>query len=157
MEEAAGHARAHRWLAGRLSGSARVGLPWQALTGFIRIAAQPRAWERPVPIDTSVGIVRSWLSRPPAWTPEPGPSHIDILATLLGGRGSPRQVADAHLAAIAIEHGLTICSLDHDSLAGSGPACGGRIRWPAETDARRDPYGAVSTSLPSLPPSAKCR
>jgi toxin-antitoxin system PIN domain toxin len=114
MEEAAGHARAHRWLAGRLSGSARVGLPWQALTGFIRIAAQPRAWERPVPIDTSVGVVRSWLSRPPAWTPEPGPSHIDILATLLGGRGSPRQVADAHLAAIAIEHGLTICSLDHD-------------------------------------------
>jgi hypothetical protein len=39
---------------------------------------------------------------------------LDILERLLGGRHSPRLVADAHLAAIAIEHGLTVCSLDHD-------------------------------------------
>jgi len=114
VEEADGHSEAHRWLAERLSGSARVGLPWPVLTGFIRIAAQPRAWERPVTFATSLEIVRSWLSRPCAWTPEPGPSHLDILRRLLAPRGSARHVTDAHLAAIAIEHGLTVCSMDHD-------------------------------------------
>lgn len=114
IEEADGHAQARAWFGERLSGTARVGLPWTVLTGFIRIAAQPRAWERPVPMQSSIAIVRSWLSRPCAWTPEPGPAHLDILERLLGGRGSPRHVTDAHLAALAIEHGLTLCSLDHD-------------------------------------------
>jgi uncharacterized protein len=114
IAEADGHPEARAWLAARLSGSTRVGLPWPVLTGFMRIAAQPRVWERPVALDISMGIVRSWLSRPCAWTPEPGPSHVDILGRLLARRDSPRRVADAHLAAIAIEHGLIICSLDHD-------------------------------------------
>lgn len=114
IEEARGHKQARVWLHGTMSGSARVGLPWPVLTGFIRIAAQPRVWERPIPIEASVATVRSWLSRPCTWTPEPGPSHVDILQRLLGGRSSPRHVADAHLAAIAIEHGLIVCSLDRD-------------------------------------------
>lgn len=114
IEEADGHDAARDWLGERLLGSARVGLPWTVLTGFVRIAAQPRAWERPVPLHTSIGIVRSWLSRPCAWTPEPGPAHLDILERLLNDHDSPRHVTDAHLAAIAIEHGLTLCSLDRD-------------------------------------------
>jgi predicted nucleic acid-binding protein len=91
-----------------------VGLPWTVLTGFIRIAAQPRIWERPVPFDESLAIVASWLSRPCTWTPEAGPAHLDILQRLLGPDRSPRYVTDAHLAAIAIEHGLSVCSLDRD-------------------------------------------
>lgn len=114
IEEAEGHAAARAWLAERLSGSALVGLPWPVLTGFVRISAQPRAWERPVALRTSLGIVRSWLSRPCAWTPEPGLVHLDILERLLADGGSPRHVTDAHLAALAIEHGLTLCSLDRD-------------------------------------------
>lgn len=114
IAEADGHREARAWLAERLSGRARVGLPWPVLTGFIRIAAQPRAWERPVPIATSTSIVRHWLSRPCAWTPEPGHAHLDILERLLRHGGTARHVTDAHLAAIAVEHGLTVCSLDHD-------------------------------------------
>ncbi len=114
IEEAEGHANARQWLADRLSAAPRVGLPWAALTGFVRIAAQPRAWERPVPVGTSLGIVRAWLARPCVWTPEPGDDHPEILQLLLGRNASWRHVADAHLAAIAIEHGLTLCSLDRD-------------------------------------------
>ncbi|CAA9520201.1 MAG: hypothetical protein AVDCRST_MAG53-3483 [uncultured Solirubrobacteraceae bacterium] len=125
IEEADGHADGHRWLAQRLSGCAQVGLPWAVLTGFIRIAAQPRIWERPVPFETSLAIVRAWLSRPNAWTPEPGPAHLDILQRLLVPGGSPRHVTDAHLAAIAIEHGLIVCTLDHD-FARWEPA---KLRW----------------------------
>lgn len=114
IAEADDHDSANAWLTERLTGTARVGLPWPVLSSFIRIAAQPRAWERPVAPTTSIAIVRSWLSRPCAWTPEPGPAHLDTLETLLGPRASSRHVADAHLASIAIEHGLTLCSLDHD-------------------------------------------
>jgi predicted nucleic acid-binding protein len=59
IEEADGHAAARAWFAERLSGSALVGLPWSSLMGFVRIAAQPRPWERPVALRTSPGIVRS--------------------------------------------------------------------------------------------------
>ncbi len=114
IEEAAGHEPAARWLTARLSGAPRVGLPWVVLLGFMRVAAQPRAWERPVAPATSIAVVRSWLSRPCAWTPEPGSAHLDILGDLLTRGGSPRHMTDAHLAALAIEHGLTLCSLDHD-------------------------------------------
>jgi len=67
-----------------------------------------------VSFETSLAIVRSWLSRPCAWTPEPGPSHLDILQQLLARRGSARHVTDAHLAAIAIEHELHILYDDRD-------------------------------------------
>jgi len=48
------------------------------------------------------------------WTPEPGPRHRDILNTLLGAQPSARLVTDAHLTAIAVEHGLELSSRDRD-------------------------------------------
>jgi hypothetical protein len=59
--------------------------------------------------------VEAWLLRPPAWTPQPTESHREILGRLVadaGERGS--LVPDLHLAALAIEHGLTLCSTDAD-------------------------------------------
>lgn len=114
MTSAAGHDAARHWLQKRLGGTARVGLPWASLTGFIRVVGQPRAWERPIPVDAAVSVVRSWLSRPCAWIPEPGPRHLDLLDALLRFQPSVRLVTDAHLAAVAIEHGLELCSRDRD-------------------------------------------
>jgi toxin-antitoxin system PIN domain toxin len=114
MTSAVGHEAARAWLQERLSGTARVGLPWAAITGFIRVVGQPRAWERPMPVGDAVSVVRSWLSRPSAWIPEPGPRHVDLIEALLRAQPSVRLVTDAHLAAIAIEHGLELCSRDRD-------------------------------------------
>ncbi len=97
-----------------MAATAKVGLPWVAITGFVRVAGHPRAWERPLPIGGALAIVRSWLSQPCAWIPEPGPRHLDLLDTLLAPQPSARLVTDAHLAAIAIEHGLELCSRDRD-------------------------------------------
>ena len=91
-----------------------MGLPWASITGFVRVAGQPRAWERPLPVSGALAVVRSWLSRPCSWIPEPGPRHLDVLEALLGPQPSVRLVTDAHLAAIAIEHGLELCSRDRD-------------------------------------------
>jgi toxin-antitoxin system PIN domain toxin len=114
MTSAAGHEAARSWLQERLAGTARVGLPWASVTGFIRVVGQPRAWERPLPMGCAISVVRSWLSRPCAWIPEPGPRHLDLLDVLLQSQPSVRLVTDAHLAAVAIEHGLELCSRDRD-------------------------------------------
>lgn len=114
MTSARDHEAARSWLEGQLAATARVGLPWASITGFIRVAGQPRAWERPLPVDRAIAIVRSWFSRPSAWIPEPGPRHLDLLEGLLAPQPSVRLVTDAHLAALAIEHGLELVSRDRD-------------------------------------------
>ncbi|MGI8760247.1 MAG: TA system VapC family ribonuclease toxin [Jatrophihabitantaceae bacterium] len=114
MTTAAKHAAARSWLQHQLSGTARVGLPWVCITGFVRVVGQPRAWERPMPVDDALSVVRSWLARPCAWIPEPGPRHVDLLDELLRAQPSVRLLTDAHIAAIALEHGLELCSRDRD-------------------------------------------
>lgn len=128
MATTAHHQPAREWLQERLSGTARVGLPWAALTGFVRVVAQPRAWERPLPVSDALAVVRSWLGRPCAWVPKPGPRHVALLSDLLGTQPSVRLVSDAHLAAIAIEHGLELCSQDRDF-----------ARWAQQELRSRDP------------------
>jgi len=59
--------------------------------------------------------VADWLAAPAAWTPVPGRSHADLLGDLVNRydvRGN--LMPDAQLAALALEHGLTVCSADTD-------------------------------------------
>jgi predicted nucleic acid-binding protein len=89
------HDAARDWLTEQLNGSRRVGIPLSPAT----------AWER----------ATDWLASPVAWIPEPGPEHARILGDLITRhdiRGG--LVPDAMLAALAIEHGLTLCSTDTD-------------------------------------------
>ena len=59
--------------------------------------------------------VKAWLECDVAWIPVPGARHADIFGGLLEHRFvTSRLVSDAHLAALAIEHGLTLCSSDGD-------------------------------------------
>ena len=56
-----------------------------------------------------------WLAAEPVWVPQPTERHADVLGgpvALPGVHGN--LVPDAHLAALAIEHGLTLCSTDGD-------------------------------------------
>jgi toxin-antitoxin system PIN domain toxin len=114
MTSARDHAAARDWLQDKLTGTAQVAIPWPSLTGFLRVACQPRAWERPLAVADAVAIARSWLSRPCAWIPAPGPRHLSIVEALLAAQPSVRLVTDAHIAAIAIEHGLELATRDGD-------------------------------------------
>ena len=109
------HARARAWLDGQLSGGARVGLPWPSLLGFLRIVTNPRVFQRPEPISEAWRQVCAWLEAEVAWIPQPTDRHRDVLETLLKVAGTQANlVPDAHLAALAIEHGLLLCSTDGD-------------------------------------------
>jgi toxin-antitoxin system PIN domain toxin len=109
------HDRAASWLAEQMNGTRRVGLPWESLGAFVRISTNPRAAERPLSPDEAWGHVEDWLGAGPAWIPGPTESHAEVLGSLVRRyqlRGN--LVADARVAALAIEHGLTVCSADTD-------------------------------------------
>lgn len=114
-EGAERHDAARAWLTEQLNGSRRVAFPWWSLGAFVRIATHPRAFPKPLSPATAWDRVADWLDSPVAWIPEPGPAYPRILGRLIADhdvRGN--LVPDAMLAALAIEHGLTLCSSDTD-------------------------------------------
>lgn len=109
------HEAAARWLEARLHGTNRVGLPWESLIGFQRLITNPRILPRPMEPRVAWGIVTEWLATPSAWIPQPTERHLEIVSGLVERyRVTGNLVHDAHLAAIAIQHGLEICSADTD-------------------------------------------
>jgi uncharacterized protein len=113
--EANEHAGSRAWLDEQLSGPTPVGLPWVTLLGFLRIATNVRAFRNPLTMASAWQQVSDWLSAEPAWTPAPTERHAEILGPLLSLPGVyGNLVPDAHLAALAIEHGLILYSTDGD-------------------------------------------
>ena len=109
------HDRARDWLDRQLNGLARIGLPWASLLAFLRLVTNPRIFERPEPIAEAWDQVMGWLACSAAWIPEPTERHPELLAQLIALQGvHGNLVPDAHLAALAMEHGLTLCSTDGD-------------------------------------------
>jgi toxin-antitoxin system PIN domain toxin len=109
------HQQARTWLDGQLSGDARVALPWESLLAYMRIVTNARVFEHPQSVPDAWHHVEAWLDCECVWVPAPGPAHRSILVDLLGDlSGGPKLIPDAHLAALAIEHGLALCSSDGD-------------------------------------------
>ncbi len=115
---------ATRWLEAALRGDRRVGIPWQSIGAFLRISTNPRIYANPLSAAQSWGCVQSWLAAEPTWVPPASASTARILGRLIAGRDVAAElVPDAMLAALAIEHGLTIISADSDF------ARFGEVRW----------------------------
>jgi len=109
------HAPAVSWLDAQLNGGGRVGLPWPSLLGFLRIVTNPRVFERPEPMARAWRQVQAWLESDAVWIPQPTERHPDLLGSLVNAAGvQANLVPDAHLAALAIEHGLLLCTTDGD-------------------------------------------
>lgn len=109
------HLPAAAWLSETLNGPGRVGLPWQTLGAFARISTHPRAAARPLTPAEAARYLESWLARPTVWVPPATERTTSILCRLLEEAGaSGNLVADAQLASLALEHGLTVYSADSD-------------------------------------------
>lgn len=109
------HTAARTWLEKAMNGVERVGLPWASLMAFQRIITHPRATLSPLEPADAWTYIEDWLDADQTWVPTPGGRHRDILGRLLVDadlRGN--LVTDAHLAALAIEHGTSISSFDSD-------------------------------------------
>jgi toxin-antitoxin system PIN domain toxin len=109
------HSAARAWLDERLNAPARVGMPWPTLLAFLRISTNPRVFPRPLAMTDAWRRVTVWLDLPNVWTPEPTERHRELLDSFLTGiAAASKLVSDAHLAAIAVGHGLILCSTDGD-------------------------------------------
>ena len=109
------HELARGWLETTFSGSEQIGLTWMVVLAFVRITTSPRPLEHPFSIAEAVELVAGWLERPTVALVHPGERHWEILRNLLvEGQAPGSLVMDAHLAALAVEHGATLATTDKD-------------------------------------------
>ena len=114
-EDSPFHVAARDWTVAALNGPQRVGIPWISLWAFIRIVTNPRALAQPLTPRSAWDYVQGWLDAPATWIPTAGRGHREILGSLLVQHDlRAGLVTDAVLAAICIEHGLTMISADSD-------------------------------------------
>lgn len=111
----AAHGRCRDWLEAALNGEAQIGIPWQTLLAFVRIATNPRAFAKPLSIGAAIELVETWTARPHVVVPAPGARYWPILKQqLLEAQVSGPLVTDAALAALALEQGATLATTDRD-------------------------------------------
>lgn len=109
------HKAARRWLEKVLSGTTQVGLAWIVLLAFLRITTHPRIMRNPLHPNAALNYVDEWLAQPCVVGVESGEHHWPILRQLISAAGTAANLtSDAHLAALAIEHGYAVYSTDHD-------------------------------------------
>ena len=109
------HAQCAEWVRSAFTGPRRIALPWQTIGAFLRIATHPRVFSRPLPSDDAWTIVEQWLTAPNCWIPEASERTARILGRFISEldiRGNV--VTDAQLAALALEHGVPVVSVDSD-------------------------------------------
>jgi len=109
------HQQARAWWDGQLSGTGVVCLCWTVLSAFIRIGTNPRVFEHPLSLEQALARVQSWLDQPCTRVVRPTERHWTVFKQVLtDGQAVANLVTDAHLAALAIEHGCELASTDSD-------------------------------------------
>ena len=131
------HRAARAWLERRLTDGSEVGFAWVALLGFIRITTNPRVMPNSFSVADAIGHVSAWLANPGARILGPTPAHWKQLQTMLTSVGTGGNLTtDAHLAALALEHGAEFCTADGDFSRFPG------LKW-------RNPLAAAQTGATS--------
>ena len=118
------HAPCVEWVKSAFTGPRRIALPWQTIGAFLRIVTHPRVFSRPLSSNEAWSHIEDWLTAPNCWVPEASERTARILGKLINEldiRGN--LITDAQLAALAIEHGVPVVSVDSDF------ARFGAIRW----------------------------
>ena len=109
------HVAACAWWDTQLSGASPVGLCWTVLGAFIRIGTNPRVFEHPLSLNQALFRVQSWLDQPCTRIVQPTERHWVVFQKMMtDGQAVANLVTDAHLAALALEHGCELVSTDSD-------------------------------------------
>ncbi len=109
------HRAARQWLEDRLSSTETFAFAWIVLLAFVRLSTNPRVFSSPLDAPEAFDVVEGWLAQPCATIVQPTERHLAVLRELLEPLGTAGNLTtDAHLAALAIEHGAELCSSDSD-------------------------------------------
>lgn len=114
-ETSARHAAARTWVEATLSGVETVALAWAVMLAFVRLSTRAALFARPLTPDEALDVVDGWLAQPCVTVVHATDRHGVVLRELLAPFGTAGNLtSDAHLAALAIEHGALLCSCDTD-------------------------------------------
>jgi uncharacterized protein len=109
------HQKARVWLEDVLSGAETVGLPWQSLAAFVRIATDPRIPGYRRSAQEALGVVSEWLEQPVVRLLVPGERTLAVFRQMVvEGQASGPLVSDAEVAALTIEYGGVLHTTDRD-------------------------------------------
>lgn len=109
------HAVAKRWIEQALNGDDPVGFAWAVLLAFLRIVTLPALSPEPLSPADACDLIDDWLDASPATVVGPTMRHSAILRAFLAESGTAGNLTtDAHLAALAVEHGARVCTFDRD-------------------------------------------
>lgn len=114
-EQAPRHVPARAWVEQAMRGSETVALPWAVLLGFLRLTTRRAVFADPLTVDEAFDVVDGWLALPSVTVVQETSRHLVVLRDLLAPLGTAGNLTtDAHLAALAVEHGAELFSCDAD-------------------------------------------
>ena len=109
------HEPSRNWLERVLSSGGAVRFSLMTLLAFIRIASDRRIYAHPMAPASACSLVEEWLALPNVRVLSPGPRTWRLLSRMCEeGQAKGAMVMDAHLAALALEHGASIATTDRD-------------------------------------------
>jgi toxin-antitoxin system PIN domain toxin len=109
------HEAYREWLTATVTSDEPFAVSELILSGFVRVVTHPRVFDPPVPLAEALAFADAVRGQPNAVTVSPGERHWEIFTRLCvtgGARGN--LVADAYLAALAIEAGCDWATADRD-------------------------------------------
>ncbi len=107
------HEQVRDWLEREVNSERPFALADVAVAGFLRVVTSPRVYHRPTALETALAFVDGLHEQPTCVRVAAGERHWPILrALLLDADARGNLVPDAHLAAVAIEHGATVATRD---------------------------------------------
>jgi toxin-antitoxin system PIN domain toxin len=109
------HSKARAWLEEIFSGIEVVGLPWQAVSAFLRVMTNRRLPGERFTLEQAAQIVGLWLANANVRVLIPGDHYWPLLRRMLiEGQASGALVSDAEIAALTIEYGGVLHTADRD-------------------------------------------
>jgi toxin-antitoxin system PIN domain toxin len=109
------HPAYRAWLEAAVASDEPFGVSELVLSGFVRVATHPRVFDPPVPLADALAFADAIRAQPNAVTVAPGARHWEIFERLCRQAGAKGNlVADAYLAALALESGCEWITTDRD-------------------------------------------
>lgn len=113
--DAVNHEKCKNWLAEQFSKPEPFAFSWQTITAFLRITTTPRIFPQAFTQAEVHGFVNDWLACQNVKILTPTGRHWQIFERLLvETKITGAKTMDAHLAALALEHGVTLATTDRD-------------------------------------------
>jgi len=107
------HQKAKEWWESTLSSSTPIYFAWETVLGFLRMSTNRLMVQKPISGADSINRIESWFAQPGVAFLLPGPGHWRILSKLIREYSlTGNDIPDAHLAALALEHGLELFTAD---------------------------------------------